>query len=407
LPAGKGSVDRFVEDQSSLPGRWYDLFSDLSVVFMDTTSLSFYGEGGTTLGENGFSKNFRPDLKQMILGSVIDGDGWPICTEMWPGNTADVATLLIVIDRLRQRFAIRRVCVVADRGMISAATISGLEERGLEYILGARERSEVMAKALVLNNNDPFVPLLIERKRGETQLFVKEVRVEGRRYIICRNETEAEKDRRERQVIVHALQEALRRGEKALIGNAAYRRYLRKRGTTRGERVFEIDAGKLAEEARFDGIFVLRTNAKVTPLQAVLRYRELLEVEQLFRQSKAVFDTRPIFHSSDAAIRGHVFSTFLALLLQKRLDDLAAAAGGKVEWRTLFRELDQLAQVRIRASDKDWLICTDATPAVAAIFRQAHIALPPRARQTHLLKPPPPKTPRRRRGRPRRGATSP
>jgi hypothetical protein len=281
-----------------------DLFSDLSVVFMDTTSLSFYGEGGETLGENGFSKDFRPDLKQMILGLVIDGDGRPICTEMWPGNTADVATLLTVIDRLRLRFAIRRVCVVADRGMISASAIAGLEERGLEYILGARERSDATAEALVLKNTDPFVPLLITRKRGETQLFAKEVTVEGRRYVICRNEAEAEKDRLDRQAIVASLQDALRRGEKALIGNAAYRRYLRKSGATRGERVFEVDAGKLAEEARFDGIFVLRSNANVTPLQAVLRYRELLQVEQLFRQSKAVFDTRPIFHSSDAAIRG-------------------------------------------------------------------------------------------------------
>ena len=394
------------EIEEQLFTRRRDLFSDLSVVFMDTTSLSFYGEGGETLGENGFSKDFRPDLKQMILGLVIDGDGWPICTEMWPGNTADVATLLNVIDRLRQRFTIRRVCVVADRGMISAATIAGLEERGLEYILGARERSDAVAKAIVLNNKDPFVPLLIERKRGETQLFVKEVTVDGRRYIICRNEAEAEKDRLDRQAIVAALQDALRRDEKALIGNAGYRRYLRKSSTMRGERVFEIDAGKLAEEARFDGIFVLRTNADVTPLQAVLRYRELLQVEQLFRQSKAVFDTRPIFHSSDAAIRGHVFCTFLALLLQKRLNDLARTAGSKVEWRTLLRELDQLSQARMRSSDKDWLIRSDATPAVAAIFRQAHIALPPRARQTFPPQPQSPKT-RPRRGRPRRGATSP
>jgi len=382
-----------------------DLFSDLSVVFMDTTSLSFYGEGGETLGENGFSKDFRPDLKQMILGLVIDGDGWPICTEMWPGNTADVATLLNVIDRLQQRFAIRRVCVVADRGMISAATIAGLEERGLEYILGARERSDAVAKSVVLKNKDPFVPLLIERKRGETQLFAKQVTVEGRRYIVCRNEAEAEKDRRDRQAIVAALQDALRRGEKALIGNAGYRRYLRKRHAVRGEPAFEIDAGKLAEEARFDGIFVLRTNADVTPLQAVLRYRELLQVEQLFRQSKAVFDTRPIFHSSDAAIRGHVFCTFLALLLQKHLNDLARNAGSNVEWRTLLRELDQLSEARVRSSEKDWLIRTDATPAVAAIFRQARIALPPRARQTFPPKPPPPRQAHRRRGRPRRSAT--
>ena len=393
------------EIEERLFTRRRDLFSDLSVVFMDTTSLSFYGEGGETLGENGFSKDFRPDLKQMILGLVIDGEGWPICTEMWPGNTADVATLLNVIDRLRQRFAVRRVCVVADRGMISAATIAGLEERGLEYILGARQRSDAVAKAIVLKNEDPFVPLLIERKRGETQLFAKEVTVEGRRYVVCRNEAEAEKDRRDRQAIVAALQDALRRGEKALIGNAGYRRYLRKRRAVRGEPAFEIDAGKLAEEARFDGIFVLRTNADVTPLQAVLRYRELLQVEQLFRQSKAVFDTRPIFHSSDAAIRGHVFCTFLALLLQKQLNDLARNAGSNVEWRTLLRELDQLSEARMRISDKDWLIRTDATPAVAAIFRQARIALPPRARQTFPSKPPPPPRARRRRGRPRRSAT--
>ena len=114
-----------------------DLFTDLSAVFMDTTSLSFSGEGGETLGEHGYSKNYRPDLKQMILGLVVDGSGSPLCTEMWPGNTADVTTLLPVIDRLRQRFGIGRVCVVADRGMISATTIAGLEERRLEYMVHA------------------------------------------------------------------------------------------------------------------------------------------------------------------------------------------------------------------------------------------------------------------------------
>ena len=97
----------------------------------------------------------------MILGLVVDGDGRPICTEMWPGNTADVTSLLPVVDRLRKRFSIGRVCVVADRGMISAATIAGLEERKLEYILGARERSDAVVRKIVLENDDPFVPLLV------------------------------------------------------------------------------------------------------------------------------------------------------------------------------------------------------------------------------------------------------
>ncbi len=112
---------------------------------------------------------------------------------------------------------------------------------------------------------------LIERTAGETQLFVKEVKVEGRRSIVGRNEAEAEKDRSERQAIVAGLEQQLSRGDKALIGNSAYRRYLKR---TSPERAFAIDAGKLAEEARFDGLFVLRTNAKISPLQAVLRYRD-------------------------------------------------------------------------------------------------------------------------------------
>jgi hypothetical protein len=382
-----------------------DLFTDLSAVFMDTTSLSFYGEGGETLGEHGYSKDYRPDLKQMILGLIVDGEGRPICTEMWPGNTADVTTLLPVVDRLRQRFSIGRVCVVADRGMISAATIAGLEERKLEYILGARERSDAVVRKIVLENDDPFVPLLVERKAGETQLFVKQVKVEGNRYVVCRNEEEAEKDRKDREAIVAALDAQLKKGDKALIGNSAYRRYLRKVGA-KDQRSFEIDAGKLAEEARFDGIFVLRTNAKITPLQAVLRYRDLLQVEDLFRRTKAIMRTRPIFHSSDAAIRGHVFCSFLALSMQKHLDDLAREAGLAPEWKDLLRDLDRLAQVRIRHRSADWLVRTDAAPSIATLFRRAHLALPPRARQA---RPPPPAKPKRtgkRRGRPRRSATS-
>jgi transposase len=400
---------RCVKDviEEKLFDRRRDLFTDLSAVFMDTTSLSFYGEGGETLGEHGYSKDYRPDLKQMILGLVVDGSGWPICTEMWPGNTADVTVLLPVIDRLRERFDIGRVCVVADRGMISAETIAGLEQRKLEYILGARERSDALVKKIVMENDAPFVPLLVERQMGETQLFVKEVKVEGKRYIVCRNEAEAEKDRKDREAIVTALDAQLKKGDKALIGNSAYRRYLRKTPEMKHRPAFEIDPGKLAQEARFDGIFVLRTNAKITPLQAVLRYRDLLKVENLFLQTKAVMRTRPIFHSSDAAIRGHVFCSFLALAMQKCLEDLSREAGIVPEWKTLLRDLDRLQHVRIRHRGNDWLVRTDVAKPIADLFRHAHIALPPRAKQ---MAPPKPVSPTKsvptRRGRPRRGATS-
>jgi transposase len=377
---------RCVKDQieEALFARRRDLFSELSLVFMDTTSLRFEGAGGETLGQRGHSKDHRPDLMQLILCVVIDAEGRPICTEIMPGNTADVRILIPTIDRLRHRFAIGRVCVVADRGMISAATLAGLEERGLEYILGARERSDRLVREVVLADERAFTPLLIERANGaETQLFAKEVRHAGRRYIVCRNEAEAEKDRADRQAIIAGLEQQLRRGDKALIGNSAYRRYLRrvaapgaKGGKDKPGPAFEIDAGKLADEARYDGVFVLRTNARITPLQAMLRYRELLEVETLFRKTKSVLHTRPIYHSSDAAIRGHVFCSFLALVLQKELDSLCRAKGVVVEWADLIRDLDRLQEATIEKDGKRITTRTHVEGQVGRVFQAARITLP-------------------------------
>lgn len=380
-PAQEGALaPRCVKDliEERLFERRRDLFSDLSVVFMDTTSLSFEGAGGETLGGHGYSKDHRPDLKQMVLGVVIDGHGRPICTEMVPGNTADVTVLLPVVDRLRLRFGVGRVCVVADRGMISAATIAALEERGLEYVLGVRERTDPRVRSVVLADERPFTPLLISRERGETQLFVKEVAVDGMRYIVARNEAEAAKDRADRQAIVDGLDKQLKRGDKSLIGNSAYRRYLR----TTTDRAFVIDPGKLADEARFDGIFVLRTNARITPLQAVLRYRDLLQVEDLFRRAKAVLRTRPIYHSSDAAIRGHVFCSFLALVLQKELADCCRDAGLTVEWADLLRDLDRLQQATIDKDGKRITLRTAVAGQVGGVFQAAGVALPPNQRET-------------------------
>jgi hypothetical protein len=394
--------------EEALFARRRDLFSDLSLVFLDTTSLSFTGNGGETLGARGHSKDHRPDLQQMIVGVVIDAHGRPICSELWPGNTADVGVLLPVIDRLRHRFGISRVCVVADRGMIAAATLAALEERGLEYILGARERSDKLVREVVLADNRPFTPLLVARVRGDTQLFVKEVVVERRRDIVCRNEAEAAKDAAMRAAVVDGLDRQLKQGDKALIGNAAYRRYLRRVRPVDGGKAgpaFEIDPGKLADEARFDGIFVLRTNARVTPLQAVLRYRDLLQVEELFRTAKTLLRTRPIHHSCDEAIRGHVFCSFLALVLRKELQGRWEGAAPKPEWGDLLRDLDRLQEATLEQDGKTWRLRTEATGTVPPLLKILGIALPPRVQATGPPATAPPTTPRKRRGRPRRGAT--
>src|SRR5207342_3938029 len=115
----------------------------------------------------------------MILAVLLDGDGRPVCTEMWPGNTTDVGSLIPAIDRLQRRFRINRVCVVADRGMISAETIAELEARGLLYVLGVRERTDKLVRELVLDDPGPFVPLDIAKRGKSVNYEAKAVALAG------------------------------------------------------------------------------------------------------------------------------------------------------------------------------------------------------------------------------------
>ena len=263
------------------------LFGEASIAFFDTTTLWFEGKGGETLGRRGHSKDYRPHLNQVVLGIVLDGDDRPIASFLMPGNTADVTTLLPVVTRLEERFAIRRACLVADRGMISAATIAQLEARGIDYILGVRERSTAEVRGEVIDDDGVAVPLTFPRQKGETQLAVKEVKVASRRYILCRNEEEAITDAQARQEILHGLAKKLAQGDKALVANAGFRRFLK---APAGEG-FAIDPAKVEADARFDGLYVLRTNTTLKPLQVVLRYRNLLAVEDSFKTAKALLAT--------------------------------------------------------------------------------------------------------------------
>jgi hypothetical protein len=353
-----------------------DLFSRLDLVFMDTTSLYFEGAGGQTLGRHGHSKDHRPDLRQMILAVLIDGEGRPVCSEMGPGNVADVTTLIPVIDRLRRRFAIGRICVVADRGMISAETAAALEERRLLYLLGTRERSDKVVREVVLADTAPCVPLTLTKRGHETDYEAKAVTVGGRRYILCRNHQEAERDAAARQAILANLERQLARGDKALVGNTGFRRFLK----TEGQGHFTIDARKAEEDAKFDGVFVLRTNSDLDPLAAMLRYKQLWTVEATFRTAKHLLATRPIFHKVDETIRGHVFCSFLALVLKSDLEQRIAALGRDGSWSEILADLDSLTETEIAHDDKRFLVRSSPRPAASLALRAAGVALPPTVR---------------------------
>jgi hypothetical protein len=181
--------------EEGLFARHQDLFSELELVFFDTTSIYFEGEGGETVGQRGYSKDHRPDLKQLVVGAVLDGHGRPLACELWPGNTTDVKALV--------------PGAVAERGMISAETIADLEQHDWPYILGARMRrqKEISQRVLARAGRYRVVREPAQGKGGPAPLKVKQVMVEDRRYIVCLNENQAKKDAADREAIVTALRE--------------------------------------------------------------------------------------------------------------------------------------------------------------------------------------------------------
>jgi transposase len=352
-----------------------DLFTNLDLVFFDTTSIYFEGHGGESLGQRGFSKDHRPDLAQMVVGAVLDDKGQPICCEMWPGNTADVKTLLPIVERLKTRFKIARICIVADRGMISANTIKQLESKNspIPYILGARMRKVKQIRDRVLSQPGRYKQVRPESsdRNKPAPLKVKQVEIDGNRYIVCVNTRQQRKDAADRKVIVTALTKQLKKGPKSLVGNKGYRKYLKieKNSTS-------LDKDRIKYEARFDGKWVLQTNTDLSADQVALKYKELWQVEKVFRDVKSLLETRPIFHQRDRTIRGHVFCSFLALVLRKELDRRLLKAGHRFEWAEIKQDLKALQRVTIEEDDRRLSIRSRSQGVCGKVFQSVGVAMP-------------------------------
>ena len=262
------------------------------------------------------------------------------------------------------------ICIVADRGMISKDTIAKLQavHRDVRYILGARLRAVKEIYEQVLSRPGRYREVYGPKQTSKdpSPLKVKEVWVADRRYVVCYNEDQAKKDAGDREAILAGLRDRLRQGAVALVGNKGYRKFLR----TRAGGGFEIDEAKVAWEARFDGKWVLRTDTDLSPADCALRYKDLWMVEQSFRSCKSVLQTRPIYHRCDETIRGHVFCSFLALMLLKELLGRIERRGWKVEWERLRDDLDALEEITIHTAGRSFVV-RSATEGVAGKAIQA------------------------------------
>jgi len=358
-----------------------DLFTEVDLVFFDTTSLYFEGRGGESIGKRGHTKDHRPDLYQMVVGMALDVEGRPICCEMWPGNTADVKTLTPIVKRMRERFRLREITVVADRGMVSQATLEAFEKSDppVRYIVGVRMRRQKEVNTSVLGSRARWFESVPERSNAKdpAPLKVKEVWVKERRYIVCLNEEERRKDVHDRETIIAHLKEQLRNGDKSLVGNKGYRRYLKVEGSSH----FVIDEKQVKAEERYDNIWVLRTNSVYNSETVAHVYKALWTVEDIIRTSKSILETRPIYHKRDVTIRGHVFCSFLALVLKQELESRMRQAELQWEWKEVIRGLDALQQVEANFQGRRFLFRSQLRADASQAVRAAGVAIPPTLRE--------------------------
>jgi len=344
------------ELEVELSWRDRDLFSlELDVIFIDTTSLYVYTDVET-------------DLPQYVLCVVVNRHGWPVAWDIFPGNTADVRALEMMVSRLRTRLHIHDVVLVGDRGMIASDTITlltGENKAPFDYVLGCRMRKQKEVTEEVLSRAGRY-------QKVKDNLEVKEVVVGQRRYVVCRNPVEVRKDKAAREAVLEKLQRTVsEKGPKAVIGNRGYARFLR---ITKGSVTINQEA--VEADSRLDGKFVLTTNTTMPASDVALTYKSLWRVERTFREQKTTLEVRPIYHQRHDTSIGHIVASFLALRLevdlQRRLDN----RGVCVSWSDLMRDLERVQSVLIDLEGTRYKLRTTMQGASLLAFQAAGVRPP-------------------------------
>jgi transposase len=371
---------------------------EVDLLFFDTTSTYFEREGDE--GDEGFrryghSKDHRPDLPQIIIGLAVTREGIPVRCWCWPGNTSDATVLPEVKDGLRG-WRLGRVVTVVDRGFSSDANLAYLTRAGGHWIAGERMRDGSADAAEALGRQGRY-------QQVRDNLRVKEVRLEstpGKRWIVCHNPAEAERDKATRDAAVARLEaeldtiakarardkalvnktkrkrsdEAHRRAECTLRDHRTLGRYLRQSATGR----LHIDRAAIRAEERLDGKYLLSTSdPDLSAEDVALGYKNLLEAERGFRDLKSTLELRPVFHRIEGRIRAHVLLCWLALLLirvaERRCD---------TTWRRIATELGRVHAVTLQGSAGSVVQTTPPSDTALGFLNACGIDPPPRI--THL-----------------------
>lgn len=291
------------------------LSEEVQLLFYDCTTLYFESFTEDELRSFGYSKDHKFNQGQVLLALMVTREGLPVGYEVFPGNMYEGNTFKYAIEKIKNRYKIKRAIIVADSGLLSYANIQYLEDEKYEFILGARLRSLSKKWQNTILDNTNYQRITKDKDdeilRLSTYAYTKE-----RRLIVSHSSKRAEKDRYDREKAVEKLKQKLEKSQnpKSLISNYGYKKFL----SVEGEMQVEINEDKLLSEAQWDGLHGVFTNVKEKEMDAEVileQYHGLWQVEDSFRINKHDLRMRPIFHWSAKRIRAHIAICFVAFAL--------------------------------------------------------------------------------------------
>ncbi|MDA8346613.1 MAG: IS1634 family transposase [Thermaerobacter sp.] len=337
--------------EQALWNRTQQLFAPvLDLVLMDTTNTYFHGQTRGALAQYGKSKEKRYDRRLISVGLLVTRDGVPMGHEVFPGNLHDAKAFVALLSRLRSRFRIGRVVLCADRGMVSEEILRNLREEGIEYVVGARLTNTAEDAISYTGANWEGVEGLLIR--------VKPMGVDGETYVVCHNPKQEVHDWERRKEVLARLRSQLHKNPSgsSLLRNTSYRSFIRVQG-----QAITLDEAKIRRSARYDGKYVLRSNADLSHVDIARAYRQLFQVERAFRDLKGPLELRPIRHFVDRRIRGHVTVCFLAYALEMALRQALAGKGNVAsehDYHEVMADLARLGVGTLTSGDRTYAVRT-------------------------------------------------
>ena len=389
----------------------YQMFNNIKDVFnqntdlmlFDTTSVSYWGEGENApeLLKRGYSKEKRNDLKQLIVALLMTEGGIPVGHEVYPGNQVDVTSFPKIIAKVKDKFSLKRVVWVCDRGMISESNIELLDSINHEYIIGIKMRMLNAAQKEILlatkykdfqkiHDNllvkQVIVDIEVEDNKEEKKIEPESKKSEQnneksgkkkekktktilRRYVVCYNPQQAKIDAINRERFKEIIQrKVIEKTDKSWIIKNGYKKYLKLK-----EDIIEgVDLDRLEKEKIYDGKWVLLTNTKLEYTEIAKYYKSLWQIENAFSELKSSLDVKPMYHWTEKRIRGHIFICFLALVLELGLKNKLI----KVSYDEAMEDLKKLQVSLLRVRGVDKVKRTKLVGAATSVFEQLKLPIP-------------------------------